>query len=271
MTQLDTKITFTSDAQAEIESAFASRPRIPPPDDDDLHRFMLEECDFSTEHADGSFLEHLHFCRDYGALHLRAYGHRSPRVLLLHSICGVGTNCFPMRAEQLPELAALLDADEYAQVTAFPTVLRLLVHGPLLAELAAADAPRLRSLTALRCHRLLDNEPMELSAAQLWEQLNYQLVHSIDFLPAASWQRTSNEFFLHIFDELHGLLSKAHELRADVTRDAAKPDAAGARPPTWRHWAVDQLPDRLVRKLAAKQVASYSAALGHSLDYELIY
>ena len=32
-----------------------------------------------------------------------------------------------------------------------------------------------------------------------------------------------------------------------------------------------QLPDGLVRKLAAKQVARYSAAVGHSLEYELVY
>jgi hypothetical protein len=24
-----------------------------------------DECDFSQEHADGSFLDHLHFCHDY--------------------------------------------------------------------------------------------------------------------------------------------------------------------------------------------------------------
>jgi hypothetical protein len=36
---------------------------------------------------DGLFIGHLHFCSDYARLHLQ--GH-SPRVLLLHSICGVG-------------------------------------------------------------------------------------------------------------------------------------------------------------------------------------
>ena len=31
--------------------------------------FMHAECDFNVEHADGSFLDHLNFCRDYSALH----------------------------------------------------------------------------------------------------------------------------------------------------------------------------------------------------------
>ena len=51
--------------------------------------------------------------------------------------------------------------------------------------------------------------------------------------------------------------------------DAAwrRDDAPGARPHTWRHWLVDQMPRRLVVHLATKQVARYSAAIGHSLEY----
>jgi len=117
--------TWHAEPLAGIESAFAavSVPRSVS-DDAPLFRFMAEECDFSLEHADGSFMDHLHFCADYSALHFSALTRRvgvclvsgvsspplareqdhSPRVLLLHSILGVGTNCFPMGAEKLPAL-----------------------------------------------------------------------------------------------------------------------------------------------------------------------
>ena len=118
--------TWHAEPLASIESAFAavSVPRSVS-DDAPLFRFMAEECDFSLEHADGSFMDHLHFCADYSALHFSDSTHpasrpmscerrlftalareqdHSPRVLLLHSILGVGTNCFPMGAEKLPAL-----------------------------------------------------------------------------------------------------------------------------------------------------------------------
>lgn len=57
--------------------------------------FLQTHCSFSQEHADGSFMDHLQFCHDYSAVHFPAH---SPRVLLLHSFLGVGTNIFPMEA-----------------------------------------------------------------------------------------------------------------------------------------------------------------------------
>lgn len=58
---------------------------VPPPPlvDSRLTDFMLRECNFKVEHADGSFMDHISFCHDYCAEHYK--GH-SPRVLLLHSI-----------------------------------------------------------------------------------------------------------------------------------------------------------------------------------------
>ena len=97
------------------------------------------------------------------------------------------------------------------------------------------------------------------------------MIHSIDFLPPAAWQRTSNEFMFHIYTELFSLISKAEKLEANVSWDKAwmKKDQNGARPNTWKHWMVDALPSGLVRKMAAKQVAKYSEAIGHSLEYKL--
>ena len=45
----------------------------------------------------------------------------------------------------------------------------------------------------------------------------------------------------------------------------------GTRPETWRHWLVDMVPCRATSALAANQIAKYSAAIGHSLEYELVF
>ena len=54
-------------------------------------------------------------------------------------IAWVAQNCFPMEANKIPTLERLLTVDEFAHVAAFPTVLRLLIHGPLLRELESSD------------------------------------------------------------------------------------------------------------------------------------
>lgn len=272
-TKLDTKLQFSDSAIADISAAYAA---LGPPkhlaDDAPIHKFMLEHCDFSCEHADGSFLDHLIFCREYAARHYtQAAG--APRVMLLHSIMGVGTNCFPMTIDKLPTLAKLCAPYELAQIEAFPSVLRLLVHGPLLQELSACPAEKLVNIGKLTLHRLLDNAPVELSGKQLFEQLNYQLIHAIDFLPAAAWQRTSNEYFFGIFVTLHEVLTRAGQLHAKVDWDPSwmQPMTAGARPETWRHWLVDLVPNVAIQFMASKQIARFSAAVGHSLEYRLEY
>ena len=93
--RMDAKIEWAAEAARRIHAAYDRVPR-KLADDGALHRFMVDECDFALEHADGSFMDHLHFCSEYTALHLPS---ASPRVMLLHSIMGVGTNCFPMARE----------------------------------------------------------------------------------------------------------------------------------------------------------------------------
>jgi hypothetical protein len=266
-TKLNTVLDWDPEAQREIEAEYSS-VTLPPSGDEAIHQFMFDECHFDSEHADGSFFEHLHFCRDFTALH---YPGGSPRVMLLHSICGVGTNAFPLPVEKMPDLAKLITPAEMTQVEAFPSVLRLLVHGPLLQQLSEMDAAQLNNIRSIKMHRVIDNAPLKLDAAQLFEALHCQLIHSIDFLPAAAWQRTSNEFMFHIFTTLHELVSKAGKLEANVSWDNAwmKRDQNGARPDTWKHWLVDVIPSGVVRKMAAKQVKQYSADIGHSLEYTL--
>ena len=267
-TKLDVDYEWDPDAKARIDEAYARIAR-PPADDAGIYKFMITECDFSMEHADGSFLDHLHFCRDFTALHFPA---GSPRVALLHSICGVGTNANPMKIEKLPTLRTLLSDDEMAQIESFPSILRLLVHGPLLAELTACETARLNGLTGVHFHRVLDNAPLYLSADGLWDNLNYHLIHALDFLPPASLQHlATGSYFFEIFTSLHALLSRTGRLAASVEWQPswALPLADGIEPDTWRHWIVNRVPKAIVLRLAAKTIASLSAQLGHSLEYTL--
>ena len=57
---------------ADIEAAYAQAESAQPAPaiDERLIRFMVEECDFSMEHADGTFLEHLVFCHHYAARYI---------------------------------------------------------------------------------------------------------------------------------------------------------------------------------------------------------
>ena len=140
-------------------------------------------------------------------------------------------------------------------------------------ELTSSSTARLGQLSALRLRRLLDNEPIELSADQLWEQLNYQLIHAIDFLPPAAWLRTSGTYFFQIFVQLHELLTRAGQLRATVGWDPAwmRPYEADAQPGTWRHYIVDLVPTPIIMKMASKAMARYSSAVGHSLEYSIAW
>ena len=59
--KLSVEIFWSEAAVASITTTFARVPPAPP-HDDSLIAFMRDECDFSTEHADGSFMDHLQFC-----------------------------------------------------------------------------------------------------------------------------------------------------------------------------------------------------------------
>eukprot|EP00326_Haptolina_ericina_P004905 CAMPEP_0181231250 /NCGR_PEP_ID=MMETSP1096-20121128/34985_1 /TAXON_ID=156174 ORGANISM="Chrysochromulina ericina, Strain CCMP281" /NCGR_SAMPLE_ID=MMETSP1096 /ASSEMBLY_ACC=CAM_ASM_000453 /LENGTH=303 /DNA_ID=CAMNT_0023325237 /DNA_START=97 /DNA_END=1010 /DNA_ORIENTATION=+ len=189
------------------------------------------------------------------------YPAASARVMLLHSVMGVGTtNVFPMPVERLPALRALISDNEMTHIECFPTVLRLLIQGDLLHQLVHCDPMQLRRLRSLRMHRLIDNQPIELIGDLLWEHLNLQLIHTIDFLPAASWRRTGGDFFFQIFVLLHRVLVLAGKLDAKVGYEHgwAQPLVRSARPPTWRHWLVDLAPTSMVLFMAAKQVTRFS-------------
>lgn len=91
-------------------------------------------------------------------------------------------------------------------------MLRLIVGTPFLAELSAAPTPSLTGIKSLRLHRVLDNGEMKISGEQMWVQLNYQLIHLLDFLPVTSWRATFNEFLPCHFVVLYRLLLRAGKL-----------------------------------------------------------
>lgn len=260
---------FWSDgAVSQIEAAYAeAEAESPTPEvNPDLIEFMESECDFSMEHADGTFLEHLVFCHDYSARYLPEH---SPNVALLHSILGTGTNTFAMEVGKLPKLRERLTDFEALQIEVFPSIVRLFYDQRLLAELNQ-NLHRLDRLEALHCHRVIDNAPLTIDAENLWLQLNYQLMHFVDFMPPANWAARRGDPLLVQFQELSEFLDRAGQRRAQV--DVTFPDGpalpVGERP-TLVGTVSNLLPASLTMKLAKKTIGRYSADIAHDLGYRL--
>ncbi len=227
---------------------------------------MVEACDFSMEHADGSFLEHLVFCHHYAARH---YPVHSPNVALLHSILGTATNTFPMEVGKLPALMALLTEFEARHVQAFPSILRLLYNGELLPELEG-NIQRLDALQALRCHRVIDNEPLVIDAENFWINLNYHLMHFVDFMPAANWSTHRADPLLQMFEKLSDLLDRAGQRQAKVEVVFPRsPQAPVGESRTLFGCVTGLLPPDVKLSMARKAIRKYSELAGHSLRYQL--
>ncbi len=261
-------VDWAPEAEARVQRAYdearAARPL--PPIDPALLRFMVDACDFDVEHADGSFLDHLYFCFEYSARH---YPQREPLVMLLHSILGTGTNTFAMDKAQIPALRELLDPFTWAHTEAFPSVLRLLYAGDLRAELRL-NAERADRLQAIRLRRVIDDAPIELSGDDLWIALNYQLVHLVDFLPAANWSVHRSDTSFLLFRDLYDLLGRAGRLEASIawTPTDGPRRAVGERF-DWVGWAATRVPVGVAERMASRSVRRFSERIGHSLDYEL--
>jgi len=224
----------------------------------ELMKFMVEECDFNTEHADGSFLDHLQYCYEFSSVHMPNH---SAIPMFLHSIMGVGTNLFPMKLEQKPRLAELVSAKDMTHIEAFPSVLRLLLRNILLSKLAMMSNDELASIEELQFYRLTgpdmdhdglvsksDNVPLKLNKEQFWVHLNYHLIHVTDFMPALEWEKKLNSVIFYLVVTLHQLLKRAGKLyvRFDFDSDA---------------W---------VDKVAYQEnVDSFSEKIGFRLEYKL--
>mmetsp|Transcript_15554 Transcript_15554/g.28281 ORF Transcript_15554/g.28281 Transcript_15554/m.28281 type:complete len:362 (-) Transcript_15554:79-1164(-) len=273
--KLGVTIFWNEDEALKIQELFVT---IPPAVDHDkpLMDFMANECNFAMEHADGSFMDHLQFCYEYGVRHFQPY---SPRVLLLHSILGVGTNFFPMEAVKIPQLESFLDDFERLHVKAFPAVLRLLYHGPLLEELTSMSEQKLAELQGMRFHAVIDNSDLYLNADAFWVNLNYQLIHLLDFLPLADWELNKGDGFLVTMAALHALLTRSGKLMAHV--DLELSPLVDARPAPFHGTSsskrlslgklVSKLAPGMGKKLLNKSIQGFSDKIGHKLTYELVW
>ncbi len=234
----------------------------------ELMHFLVTECDFNVEHADGSFLDHLYFCFEYSVQH---YPQHSALVMLLHSILGTGTNTFAMAADKIPALRPLMTPWEWTQVEAFPSVLRLLYSGGLRQELRE-NAHRADAISSISFHRVIDNAPITMSGADFWIALNYQLIHLVDFLPAANWPMHQNDTSFILFRDLYDLLGKAGKREATVGyTPAAGPRNAEGEQQGLGEWLTTLIPVSVSEKMAAKSVARFSERIGHSLDYRITW
>ena len=255
---------------AEVEAAYAALeasapiPKI----DQRLIDFMVEECDFSMEHADGTFLEHLVFCHDYAARH---YPEHSPNIGLLHSILGTATNTFAMDAAKIPKLNELLTEAEALHVECFPSILRLFYNGDFLDELEA-NMHRLDQLDALHLHRVIDNEPLTIDAENLWINLNFHLMHFVDFMPSANWSSQRADPLMQMFERLSNLLDRAgkREATVDVLFPTNKTAPVGEERTMFGR-VSGLLPPSITLKLAKKSIQAYSDEAGHDLSYRLTW
>jgi hypothetical protein len=255
-------------AAADIEAAYAEAESAQPAPtiDERLINFMIDECDFSMEHADGTFLEHLVFCHHYAARH---YPEHSPNVALLHSILGTATNTFAMDAGKIPKLKALLTEFEAIHIETFPSILRLLYNNDLLEELEQ-NMHRLGELKALRCYRVIDNVPLTIDADNFWINLNYHLMHFVDFMPPANWSTHRSDPLLQMFEKLSSLLDRAGRRQAKV--EVVFPNASIAPVGETRTLfgrISASLPPAVKLTLARKAIGQYSESAGHNLAYQL--
>jgi len=273
-TKLEFRPYWNNDAVASISSAYQHVPPSPPVNSS-LLEFMNTKCDFKVEHADGTFLDHLYFCYDYAVAH---YPAASPLVPFLHSILGAGTNYFPMNASLIAELQSFLTDEEWLYISSFPSFLRLVIQRELIRELAAMPAERLKALSGIQVYRVIDNQPLQLTAEQMWVQLNYQLAHELDFLPVSSWDVHAWDPFLGEYDELYDMLLNADQLRVDIKQSVQSnftdyPPGQPVQTAFTRFTTVGskQLQYKIAQQQAAKQVQDFSKAIGHNISYEFVF
>lgn len=244
----------------------------------DILDFMRTHCkDFKNEHADGSFLDHLDFCAEYTARYFHD-PRASPHVLFLHSICGVNTNLFPLKWSKIPELEPLLTEHEFLHIQAFPCMLRLLFID-LMDTLWDAHANGGKEAKGVSIHTFHGNTDLTLSGDEFWIQLNYHLIHLLDFLPTQHFEKfvAAGDAFTRLFLRLHEFLRNNNKLMADVRleRLGHVPGMSAEKEvlPTWEYLLskvnnnLDDV-DHAHAQLGA-QLRQYSKAINHNLTYEV--
>jgi len=269
-TRVGKEVRWRPRAMQAVDAEYAEHEAVHtlPPIDQRLLDFMVEECDFDVEHADGSFLDHLYFCFEYSARH---YPQQSPIVMLLHSILGTGTNTFAMTADKMARLQALVTPDEWAHIEAFPSVLRLLYSADLREELRDR-LNQLDALTGIEMRRVIDNAPITLTAEQLWVNLNFQLIHLVDFLPVANWRAHANDTSFILFRDLFDLLERAGKrgFALDVVPAQGTARLEGEST-SLAGWLTTLVPVGISETMAARSVRTFSERVGHDISYALTW
>lgn len=129
---------------------------------------------------------------------------------------------------------------------------------------------QLRNLSSIQCHRVMDNKELTMSGEDFWIQLNYHLIHLLDFLPAASWSLHAGDNFMDSFTALHALLTRVGKLYARVDFDASEASSlTEGQPNTLASMIRNWIPPSVQLGLARRQVGGFSDAIGHSLAYQL--
>jgi len=153
----------------------------------------------------------------------------------------------------------------------FPSVLRLFYNGDFLDELEA-NLHRLDQLEALHLHRVIDNEPLTIDAENLWINLNFHLMHFVDFMPSANWSSQRADPLMQMFQRLSDLLDRADKREAAVTVSFPTDKAAPIdEERTLVGRITGLLPPSITMKLAKKSIQEYSDEAGHDLTYRLTW
>jgi len=232
-----------------------------------LIEFLNKECKMVLEHKDGSFMDHLQFGNEYVAEHMPGY---SGRPLMLHSIMGIGNNYMPCPADKMEKLESLLTPFEWRHVEAFPAMVRIWDGGKLPEELLSCSPEKLKKIKGIAFHRVCpkhDNKEVYMDADDLWIHLNYQLVHNIDFFPAAFWgeqaSRPATEkddpsllIFRIYCDELTTVLKRVDKMLCNINFEPSI-SVKGA------------IPESCSVKRRTARWEKVSAKIGHTLDYNI--
>lgn len=194
----------------------------------------------------------------------------SGRPLMLHSIMGIGNNYMPCPPDKVEKLESLLTPFEWRHVEAFPAMVRIWDGGRLPEELLGYGPEKLRKIKGIAFHRVgpkHDNKEVYLDADDFWVQLNYQLVHNIDFFPAAFWgeqaSRPATEkddpsllIFRIYCDELTTVLKRVDKLLCKINFE---PDIS----------VKGAIPESCSVKRRTARWEKVSAKIGHTLDYKI--
>merc|ERR1712187_975350 len=92
------------------------------------------------------------------------------------------------------------------------------------------DDKSIQSVDHIEYHRVIDNAAMSMPMSDFWIQLNYQLIHILDFVPTCHWGNNPQDNVLfHVAMPLLRLLREAGQLVATVDLDmsSCSPEADG--------------------------------------------